>query len=195
MTGLAERVLGYMDRPWRAVAIVVLLILFGLGFAAWEERVRLFGFLEVRHPAALKLGELQAAASNLLIVTTADVVTIWSVDIGANSQELLVAKQRNGRWDFGPTQLPVATETLSSSDIVKLFRGHPICDDPANRGSLLMKHLATIGMHRMCAAPAPPAPDLLLGVIYLAWRTPPDPPIEEAALHAELATASAIVSR
>ena len=196
LTGLAGRVLGYMDAPWKAVVVIALIIILGVGFALWHERARLFQVLEVRPPAALKLGEIPNAASNLLIETTADVVTIWAFSIESNTQSYLVARTRGGvPWDFAPKSLPAITSAISSEEVVKLLRGSPICDDPADRGSLLMKYLAASGMHRVCIVPVPPTPELVLAGLYVAWRTPPEPRVEEAALGVAIATATAIVSR
>jgi hypothetical protein len=196
LTGLAGRVLGYMDRPWKAVVVVALLVLLGFGFIAWEERALLLQPLRMPGKASLKLDALQGAASNLLQETTADVVTIWAFDVESNTQSYLVARTRSGvPWDFVPKSLPAITSAISSEEVVKLLRGTPICDDPGDRGALLMKYLAASGMHRVCIVPVPPTPELVLAGLYIAWRIPPAPRIEEAAVGAAIRTATEIVSR
>jgi hypothetical protein len=196
LTGLAGRVLGYMDRPWKAVAVIVLLVLLGFGFIAWEERALLLQPLRMPGKASLKLDALQRSASNLLQETNADVVTIWAFDVESNTQSYLVARTRGGApWDFAPKSLPAITSAIRSEEVVKLLRGTPICDDPADRGALLMKYLAASGMHRVCIVPVPPTPELVLAGLYVAWRTPPEPRLEEAAVGAAIRTATDIVRR
>jgi hypothetical protein len=46
---LLTAILGYMDRPWKAVVVILALILAGLGYAAWSERAAILAAL--RAPA------------------------------------------------------------------------------------------------------------------------------------------------
>jgi hypothetical protein len=50
-------------------------------------------------------------------------------------------------------------------------------------------------IHRMCIIPVPPAPNILVGIMIVAWITPPDASTEEAALGLARETASTMVSR
>lgn len=193
---LVGRVLGFIDRPWKAVTVVVLLLLLGLGAAVWTERALLVAWLQTPAKASLRLAELQPATIDLLLHTSASVISIWAVDLNENTQTYLTSKLRSGQpWDFAFRRLPVVTESLTVDEILKLIRGRPFCDNPATRGSLLMQHFAEAGMVRVCVIPIPPGPATTLGAIYVAWQVVPPPATEEAALDAAMATAAAIVRR
>src|SRR5262249_48787248 len=84
---VVERVLAFLDRPWKAVALALLLVVGGTGWVIWTERERLFDVLLAPRAglAVFRLGSLPEALTDLLWQTTADLVTVWTVAIDDNA--------------------------------------------------------------------------------------------------------------
>ena len=200
---LIGRVLDYMSTPWRAVVVIVLTIVLGAGFAAWQERAALLGALLAppsapfgRRPAALK-SDLSGELDNVLAQTGAAVVAVWAVDIGANIVRFVLARRHGGGvWTFTPVVMPAILDSTDAAVLAQLVTGRSVCLDPAGRGSLVLRRLAADGLGWVCAVPAPPSQaERLLGVLLLAWTTRPEPALEAAALTLAAAAAAAMVMR
>jgi hypothetical protein len=171
VTGLVYRVLGYMDTPWKAVTVVVLVVLCGVGYGGWVERERLF----FAKPGAdsLAVDKVSDELVELLRQTGADWGSVWSVSLGTNAQQLIQARQKDGgSWAFSPKSLPVILGDTKSQLIVGVLHGGA-CVDGAGLPSLLVRRLVADGMRRFCAV-AVRGPARVVGVIYLAWRWAPD---------------------
>jgi hypothetical protein len=178
------RVLSYMDAPWKVVAIVVLAVLGGLGFAAWEERAFLREVLLRRPGPVILRSDVSAPLDSLLADTTVDLAMVWGVDLSRNIQQLVLARQRGGgAWSMTPARLPVFVETSDPAQIVRMLRGSAVCGDPLGKQErILFRRLAEDGIRYICAVPIPPGPNSpLVGLLYFAWKTPPEPAIAATA--------------
>jgi hypothetical protein len=172
VTGLVYRVLGYMDTPWKAVTVVVLVVLCGVGYGGWVERERLF-FAKPSGADSLAVDKVSGELVELLRQTGADWGSVWSVSLGTNAQQLIQARQKDGgSWAFSPKSLPVILGDTKSQLIVGVLHGGA-CVDGAGLPSLLVRRLVADGMRRFCAV-AVRGPARVVGVIYLAWRWTPD---------------------
>lgn len=197
IVSLVGRVLDYMSTPWRAVAVAALILILGVGWAVWSERGELIAAFKNRAPGPIVLkAQLLPEINGLLNDTTADLVAVWSVDLGANVQRrLLDAKRGDGDWAPDLRVLPALSPSSDMPRTVKLLAGHPVCgstgDKPAN---LLLRRLASDGYLWVCVVPVPPEAKVLqIGVIYLAWKQIPDPAHVDAAKSAGLAAAENMV--
>jgi uncharacterized membrane protein len=193
---LIARLLGYMDRPWKVVAVVVLLILFGVGFGLWEARHEIIPRLFKGGPVALK-SDVSGELDDIIAHTSADLVVVWAVDPANNTMRLIDARQRGGgAWVFTPRRLPAIEAGSVADAIAKLNRGVTVCVDPAQRSTALQRRLAADGIRWDCATPVPPShAEPLIGVLYLGWKTVPDAAAEDAALAAAGDAAEHMVMR
>jgi hypothetical protein len=184
VAAMIDRVLHYMDRPWRVVAVVVLLILCGVGFVLYEQRDELIEAWLTPSSVELKTAEIPPALQSLIEETSADLVQIWAVDLPANSQRFLSARRRDGERPVipEPRRLPVIVATSDIRALTNVLAGNPACVGTAEADAPLMERLASRGIVRACAVPIPPGGSILVGIIYLAWEKPPEVNDEDGAL-------------
>lgn len=197
-----------MSTPWRAVVVIVLTIVLGAGFAAWQERAALLGALLApsRRPAALK-SDLSGELDNLLADSAAAIVAVWAVDLGTNVARFLLARQRGppngaaggangGAWIFTPAVMPAIVDTTDAGLLAELVNGRPACLDPEGKASLVLRRLAADGIGFACLVPVPPRQaGPLLAVVLMAWPTRPEPALVAAALTLAAEEADAMVMR
>jgi hypothetical protein len=186
------RVLGYMDRPWKAVVVLVFLVIIGLGWFVWHERERVIAVLEDRPiiVASLKRGEFRPILMKLVDETDIDIAALWSVDLSSNTASFEVGQQRGGKpWIFTPSRVPFLLTTSTPKTFIELLAGNVTCADLTDPDAPLMKRLsmqtlADAGMKRVCVTPIPPDPELLLGVLVIAWKNPHNSEQEAVAISA-----------
>jgi hypothetical protein len=179
-------ILAFIDKPWKAVVVVVLLILGGIGFFAYDKRNELFEAWLTPDAPELKTDQIPASLDVLAQETDADIVQIWAVDLSTNSQWFIAARRHDGERPIipSPRRLPIIVHTSDVQMLINVLEGHPSCVDLTSLGSPLARRLADRGMKRGCAVPIPPNQESLVGVIYLAWSTPTDDSTEKVAVGA-----------
>jgi hypothetical protein len=182
--GLLDRVLRFIDTPWKAVVVVVLLVVIGVGWLAYEKRDELFEAWLTPDAPELKTSDIPEALDKLVAETDADIVQIWAVDLGSNSQWFLGARLHSGERPVipSPRRLPVIVHSSDVRALVEVMDGTPSCVDLSDAGSPIARRLEARGMKRGCAIPVPPGPESFVGVIYLAWTKSPDHQTEGVAV-------------
>ena len=183
---------------FRLIAIVVLFVVGGAGWVLYEQRAELIEAWLTPSLVSLNTGAVPAALEKLVAESGADLVQIWSVDLGVNSQRFLGARRKDGERPVipEPRRLPVVVRSTDVGVLINVIAGSPACVDlSTNAPSPVVNRLAERGMERACAAPIPPSPDAFLGVIYMSWAKPPDPRVEEIALVAAREIAGQLVRR
>jgi hypothetical protein len=192
------QVLAYVDRPWRVVAIVVLFLVGGAGWAIYEQRQEIIESWMTPEASTLNTDAVPAALDRLVEETGADLVQVWAVDLSANSQRFIAARRKDGERPVipEPRRLPVIVRATDLQVLVDVINGHPACADVTLAApSPVVHRLAERGMQRGCAIPIPPSPELFVGVIYIAWLKTPDRGAEEVALVAAREVAGKLVRR
>lgn len=170
--GIVDRVLGFIgDKPWKAAFVVVLIVLCGFGWVAYEKRDEILEAWLTPSAPELRNDMIPEALDKLITETSADIVQIWAVDLSSNSQWFIAARRHDGERPVIPTprRLPILVHTSDVRLLVDVMEGHPACADLATTGSPLARRLADRGMTRGCAIPIPPNPETFVGAIYLAW--------------------------
>jgi hypothetical protein len=196
--GLLGQVLAYVDRPWRVVAIVVLFVVGGAGWALYEQRQDIIESWMTPEAATLATDAVPAALDRLVEDTGADLVQVWAVDLSANSQRFVAARRKDGERPVipEPRRLPVIVRATDLQVLVDVINGHPACADISLAApSPVVHRLAERGMQRACAIPVPPSPDAFVGVIYVTWLKAPDRGTEESAVGAAREIAATLVRR
>jgi len=201
---LVSRILGYMDRPWKAVVVVLLLILIGVGYAAWVERDKLTAVLLAPPHHGLVLvstSELHDAAARLVTIDQAAMAQVWAFDIRGNAVRFITGVNRDGSpWrpeDLQlPERLPVLVSGGDTSALVSILRGNAVCQDIAvTMPSLLIERLAKAGVRRMCAVPIPPISGRVLAVMIIGWMEIPEPRLQSIGLDSAVELAAKLVSQ
>lgn len=198
---LVRALLDYMQRPWQAITIILIIVILGLGWIVWSERANLIDLLRIsgRRTGPLVLRQnLLPDINGLLNDTSADLVAVWSVDLGANVQRLVLdSKRGDGDWAPDLRVLPVLSNQSNVGRIVTLLAGQPVCDSTSvNPANLLLRRAAQDGYSWFCAVPIPPqANETQIGVIYIAWKKTPDAANEHTAKTAGMIAAENMVMR
>lgn len=184
LAGLLGQLFAYIDRPWRALVVVVLAVIGGFGWVAYEKRDELFESWMTPSTPALRVADIPAALDKLASEAGAEIVQIWSVDLAANTQRFLGARRQDGERPVIPTprSLPVIVQISDAKALVDVLNGTPVCVDLSLEGTPIARRLAERGMKRGCAVPIPPSPDSFVGVIYLVWATAPERSAEDVAV-------------
>jgi hypothetical protein len=176
VAGIVDRVLHFIDRPWKAVTVIILILIGGVVFVFYENRSELIEAWLTPSTVELKTNEIPQDLQILVDETGADLAQIWAVDLPANSQRFLGARRKDGERPVipEPRRLPVIVGTSDIKALTNVLAGNPACVGTAEGDSPLMKRLADRGVVRACAIPIPPGGITLVGVIYLAWDNEPD---------------------
>jgi hypothetical protein len=186
ISDLVHSLFAYIDKPWKAVVVIALVLIGGFGFAAYERRSEIFEAWLTPSTPELKTDEIPDALNKLTTETDADLVQVWAVDLGANSQWFVAARRHDGERPVipSPRRLPILVHVSDVKALINVMEGHPTCVDLEKTGSPLARRLADRGMKRGCAIPIPPNPESFVGVIYLAWAKAPNASDENVAVGA-----------
>lgn len=184
--GIIDRVLRFIDAPWKAVTVVVLVVVLGIGWVVYEKQDQLFELWLTPSSPKLNVDTVPDALTKLSTETNADLIQIWAVDLSANSQWFLGARRHDGERPVipSPRRLPIIDHTSDVRPLVDVLEGRPTCVDFSAAGTPIARRLAEAGMKRGCAVSIPSAPDSFVGVIYLAWTAQTDVSNENVAIGA-----------
>jgi hypothetical protein len=196
--GVVDTILTYVDQPWKAVAVIVALIVIGTGDGAWLERDFLQELLRPAPAAAILRNDhdLGAVIDKLFDGTGLEAVAIWSVDLGANVAHLRVARYAAGSpWKIPLPTIQWVTEQSDLAKVsVKLFHGEPACNHTGELHGALAHFLVQDGMEYVCYVPEPPSrTEAAVGMVLLAWKEKPDDALVRSALAAVLNQTNHIV--
>jgi hypothetical protein len=195
--GAVAQALAYASTPWKALVLIVLVILGGLGWVAYHHQDELIEAWLTPSSIELKTGEIPEALAKLSDETSADLVQIWAVDLSTNSQHFIAARRHDGERPVipQPRRLPIIVTVSDVRALERVLEGSPVCVDVNELGSPLARRLAERGMRRACAIPIPPSGQKFMGVIYLAWANAADATGEQVAAGAAREIAAQLVSR
>jgi hypothetical protein len=194
------RILEWLDKPWKAFALVGIAIVIGFGYGGWMSRDTLVDVWKMSSGRPiLKRSELTATLKHLRSETKSDIVGYWALNLSANAMNFEEGVKNNGEaWDFSPKRLPAIREPVSQPrGLSEIMAGHIVCRTPVDtvNGDLFHRRMQAEGINRVCLVPVPPAPNVLVGILLLAWAVDPDHSTEEAALGLARETASIMVTK
>lgn len=123
--GYLSTLLAYIDRPWKAVVVVVLVLVGGAGWIAYEKRDVLIENWMTPSEPELRTALIPDALGVLATETSADLIQVWSVDLPANTQQFIAARRHDGERPVIPTprRLPVITTVSSAKALVDVLAG------------------------------------------------------------------------
>ena len=197
MSEYLSALLAYIDRPWKVAAVIVLVLAGGAGWIAYEKRDAIIESWLTPSEPFLRTTLIPDALNVLATETSADLLQVWEINLPANTQQFYAARRKDGERPVIPTprRLPVITTVSSAKALVEVLEGRPVCVDLSDQGTPLAERLAQRGMKRGCAIPIPPSSEAFVGVIYLAWLTPPDERSENVAVGAARDVARTLATR
>jgi hypothetical protein len=172
---LVDRIIGYVDKPWKILAVIVLAGAAVVGWTLWERRAEiaeavLEGWVKPRLEAERFTGKF---GNELLQQTRADLTVLARITLHENLiQDIDGYKRDEPAWRPPPNPRPVFYAERDPQLLVGLMEGKPICRDIIGNDGEEERLLAGLGMKRRCYVAVPPVLDALVGGLMVAWREP-----------------------
>lgn len=177
--GLIEKVLGYVDSPFKLFAILLMAIFAFVGYFIWQNQAFLISaYNEQKKLPTIAEDRVEDAAAHLFKNTDAAVVAIFKVNPMFGNRVLYRAYTKQGR-DKTLEGLDVGLFTsnvANNRDVVALMAGEIPCSEYKTAQSEIGLWYIEKGMTYGCRVGVPPEPGKLVGQITVGWKEePPDP--------------------
>jgi hypothetical protein len=182
--GILDRVLAFMDKPWKAIAILLFVVVGGIGWFLYEQRARIADMVlhEPIMKPQLSVATFARGYEKLLRETKGDLAVLIEINLNDN-----VAFDRIGYTASGTPWVPVegpqpALHPQTSMDkVIRFLRNDVVCVDTQNGPSADMQALFAANYLRACMVAVPPILGTSVGGLVVAWKTPLPPPVEQRA--------------
>jgi hypothetical protein len=186
IAGYLGQLFAYLDAPWKVLAVIALMAVGGMGWIVYQHQDEILESWLTPNEVALKTHDIPIALDKLAEEKIADVIQVWAIDFPSNTQKFVAARRSDGERPVipSPRSLPIIVHVSDAKALVDVLNGSPVCVNLSSTGSPLARRLAERGMKRGCAIPIPPNAEAFVGVIYLAWMTPPEHSAEDVAVRA-----------
>ena len=177
MADLVERVLGYVDRPWKIGAIAALAVIGIIAATAWEKRAEIAErILEGTVTPRLEPDRFPAIAQTLLAETHADAVILARVNLAGGRVVTVDGRRVNDPAWRPPPEPRVMFASVTPEQAVEIIAGQVVCDDvPATDHHRIEIQL---GLKRRCIVGVPPVLEVLVGALSIGWEVAPSPVLE-----------------
>ena len=174
-----DRVLGYVDSPFKLFAILLMAVFTFVGYFVWQNQAFLLSaYNEQKKLPTIAEDRVEDVAAHLFKNTDATVVAIFKVNPMFGTRVLYRAYTKQGR-DKTLEGLDVGLFTANASnnrDVVALMAGEIPCGHYKTAQSEIGLWYIEKGMTYGCRVGVPPEPGQLVGQITVGWREePPDP--------------------
>lgn len=175
-SGLVSQVLSFIDKPWKAVVVVVLIVLCGLGYLIWDQREALVKHYTTPQETHIVLkADVTREMRVILQGTRADIVSVWNLDIGANQVSYYAGMNRgDGVWspiDFDiPNELPAMVDGTDSKSVVRALKGQPFCYYTDKGWGIFVRRASKAGYKRVCVVPITPYRKAPIAALTLLWK-------------------------
>jgi hypothetical protein len=171
-----DRVLGYVDSPFKLFAILVMGVVAFAGYFLWQNQE----FMRDAYKESKKLPEINTAraddaSSMLLKKTGATVVAVFKVNPLFNSRVLYKAYTKDGR-DKTIEDIDVglfSQNTANNSDVVKLMTNEIPCGEYRYAQSEVGLWYLEKGVTYTCRVSVPPDSHRFVGQVTVGWATQP----------------------
>jgi len=172
-----DKVLGYVDSPFKLFAILIMGVVAFAGYFLWENQ----DFMRDAYKESKRLPEINTAraddASSMLFKQTgAVVVAVFRVNPLFNSRVLYRAYTKDGR-DKAIEDIDVglfSQNTANNSDVIKLMANEIPCGEYRYAQSEVGLWYLEKGVTFTCRVSVPPDSHRFVGQITVGWATPPE---------------------
>ena len=175
VSGLIDRVLNYIDSPFKLAAVVVLAVIGLTGYFVWERRVELAeAIIEDWTNPHLKAEVFTSKfATQLMTDTRADLSVLAEVSLKTNLIKDIGGFARNDPGWIPPSNpRPLFYAARDPQLLISLIEGHPTCRDIDPTDGEEQHMLLRLNMKRRCYIAVPPLLASLAGGLMLAWQQP-----------------------
>ena len=175
---LIEKVLGYVDSPFKLFAIILMAVFVFVGYFVWQNQAFLIGaYKEQQKLPSIAEDRAEDVAAHLFKHTDATVVAIFKVNPMFGTRVLYRAYTKQGRekaldgLDIGL----FTTNVANNRDVVALMAGEVPCSQYKTAQSEIGLWYIEKGMTYGCRVSVPPEQGKFVGQITVGWREePPD---------------------
>lgn len=189
---LLDRLLSYADKPWKAIVILLAIVICGIGYIIWIERARIADAVLARTvPASsLNVEGFVEEAPRLLRDTRGDLVLLVEIKLIDNLVVDRIGIDPDGnRWvpNTAPQQFLLSTSSMDW--FVKFLANEVVCASTAEAVNEDAKVLFARGYVWGCLVSVPPILGVHAGAVAVAWKQRPTELIEMRASYALKAAA------
>jgi hypothetical protein len=186
-----DKVLGYVDSPFKLFAIILMGVIAFAGYFLWQNQT----FMMDAYKESKKLPEINTsrtddASSMLLKKTGATVVAVFKVNPLFNSRVLYRAYTKEGR-DKTIEDIDVglfSQNSANNSDVVRLMTNEIPCGEYRYAQSEVGLWYLEKGVGYTCRVSVPPDSHRFVGQITVGWPEQPND-IEQVKFMLEIASA------
>jgi hypothetical protein len=173
-----DRVLGYVDSPFKLFAIILMAVFAFVGYFVWQNQAFLIGaYKEQQKLPSIAEDRVEDAAAHLFRNTDAVVVAIFKVNPMFGTRVLHRAYTKDGR-DKTHEGLDVGLFTANAAnnrDVVALMASEIPCGPYKTAQSEIGLWYMEKGMTFGCRISVPPEQGKFVGQITVGWKEePPD---------------------
>jgi len=175
---LIDKVLGYVDSPFKLFAIVLMAVFAFVGYFVWQNQEFLIGaYKEQRKLPTIAEDRVEDVAAHLFKNTDAAVVAIFKVNPLFGTRVLYRAYTKEGR-EKAHDGLDIGLFTVNTSnnkDVVALMAGEIPCSQYKTAQSEIGLWYIEKGVTYGCRVSVPPEQGKFVGQITVGWKEePPD---------------------
>ena len=186
-----DKVLTYVDSPFKLFAILVMGVVAFSGYFLWQNQTfMLDAYKESKKLPEINTDRADDASSMLLKKTGATVVAVFKVNPLFNSRVLYRAYTKDGR-DKTIEDVDVglfSSNTANNADVVKLMTNEIPCGDYRYAQSEVGLWYLEKGVTFTCRVSVPPDSHRFVGQVTVGWAEPPTD-IQQVKFMLEIASA------
>ena len=168
--GLIEHVLDFIDRPWKALVILLFIVVIGAGYMFYLKLDQLFVQVFQKNEPHL-VTTIDPDIWKDLGRTETDMIVVVSVNMSENVQRLVYASLDGAPWKDMVKEAPAIADVNSYKIVRALVHGRNTCADTSEI-SRYAQSLIDHGIKRICIIPIKVRSGPPFGAIYLGWRAP-----------------------
>jgi len=175
--GILDRVLSYVDSPFKLIAIIVMAVFTFAGYLFWQNQAFLIGaYQEHKKMPAIYEERVDDAASVLFKHTDAKFVAIFKVNpiLGTRVLYRLYTKDGRSKDMEGIDVGLFTTNHANNNDVVKLMAGEVPCSQYLRPQSELGIWYISQGASYTCRIAVPPDRSRFIGQVTAGWASQPD---------------------
>jgi hypothetical protein len=186
-----DKVLTYVDSPFKLFAIVLMGVLAFSGYFLWQNQEFMFdAYKESKKLPEINTSRADDASSMLLKKTGASVVAVFKVNPLFNSRVLYKAYTKDGR-DKTIEDIDVglfSQNTANNADVIKLMTNEIPCGEYRFAQSEVGLWYLEKGVGFTCRVSVPPDSHRFVGQITVGWAEQPEN-LEQVRFMLEIASA------
>jgi hypothetical protein len=186
VTSVLDKLLTFIDKPWKAVTLGLLAILALVLFTLYEQRAQIAAaVLQSLVTPRLLADVYKQHSAALLRDTRGDYTQLLGVELDQNTFNYLVGYQRNGdTWQLGEMPHTIISDATDTQAVAQIIEGHIVCRNVNRDSGKVGDRLSEkYDIKRFCVIGVPPVLGVLVGALYVGWQTPLSLHDEDDATH------------